>query len=29
MDHGQVTAWAMKQIDFYKKFIKEIGMAKP
>ncbi|HME44686.1 MAG TPA: tripartite tricarboxylate transporter substrate binding protein [Syntrophorhabdales bacterium] len=29
MDHGQVTAWAMKQIDFYKKFIKEIGVAKP
>jgi tripartite-type tricarboxylate transporter receptor subunit TctC len=29
MDHDTVTKWAMGQVDFYKKFIKEIGMAKP
>jgi tripartite-type tricarboxylate transporter receptor subunit TctC len=29
MDHEQVTKWAMGQVDFFKKFIKEIGMAKP
>jgi tripartite-type tricarboxylate transporter receptor subunit TctC len=29
MDHAQVTKWAMGQVDYFKKFIKEIGMAKP
>jgi tripartite-type tricarboxylate transporter receptor subunit TctC len=28
MDHAQTTKWAMGQVDFYKKFIKEIGLAK-
>lgn len=29
MDHDQTTKWAMGQVGFFKKFIKEIGMAKP
>jgi tripartite-type tricarboxylate transporter receptor subunit TctC len=29
MDHEQVTKWAMGQTEFFKKFVKEIGMGKP
>jgi tripartite-type tricarboxylate transporter receptor subunit TctC len=29
MDHEQVTKWAMGEVDFFKKFIRDIGMAKP
>ena len=29
MDHEQTTKWAMEQVDFFKKFIKEIGIGKP
>ena len=29
MDHEQTTKWAMGQTDFFKKFIKDIGMGKP
>jgi len=28
MDHAQTTKWALEQTDYYKKFIKEIGLAK-
>jgi len=29
LNHAQYTSWAMEQIAFYQKFIKEIGLAKP
>jgi tripartite-type tricarboxylate transporter receptor subunit TctC len=29
LDHAQVTQWAARQVDYFKKFIKEVGMAKP
>jgi tripartite-type tricarboxylate transporter receptor subunit TctC len=29
LNHAQYTSWAMEQIAFYQKFVKEVGLAKP